>query len=235
MHKDKIKDSWQYSELRRYLTEHSQDSELDSRTVFLANPQQKAKLDNVILKHLWPSVIKGLRSSEIWVKSLKEGFPKSAIKDENYPYTARALTLLLEDPRRQVSIGDNTPWYCRLKIHCSVFDYMVSSDFYVYFPEGFSLKKIRRLLKNPEFAGYPPELSYERSLTEKGIFSLAFRKGSGAGWGLHSYDEAKNRIGEEIKSNIEVIKAVYDLEKNYKSTKAFNQLERILVRVFASG
>lgn len=236
MPKDKTKDSWQYSELQRYLNEHSQDPEIDSKTVFLANPHQKTELDNIILKHLWPSVIKGFGSSGIWTKSLKEGFPKSAVEDEKYPYTARSLTFLLEDPRRQISpLADVPPWYCRGKIQCSVSDYMLSFDFYVYFPEDFSLQKIVRLLKNPEFAGYPPELSYERSLGGKGIFSLAFRKGGGAGWDLHNYHEPASRIREEIEMNIEVIKAVYNLEKDYKSTKAFNQLERVLVRVFASG
>ncbi|MBW2063354.1 MAG: hypothetical protein JRJ03_00335 [Deltaproteobacteria bacterium] len=112
---------------------------------------------------------------------------------------------------------------------------MISFDFYVYFPEDFSLKKIARLLKNPEFAGYPPELSYSPSLSGEGVFSLAFAKGSGAGWGLHSYDEATNTIYEDIKGNIELIGAIYDLEKDYKSAKAFNRLERSLVGVFASG
>jgi len=129
----------------------------------------------------------------------------------------------------------DVPWYCRGKIQCSAFDYMISFDFYVYFPEDFSLKKIARLLKNPEFAGYPPELSYSPSLSGEGVFSLAFAKGSGAGWGLHSYDEATNTIYEDIKGNIELIGAIYDLEKDYKSAKAFNRLERSLVGVFASG
>jgi len=235
MPKDKIEDSWQCSELQRYLNKRSQDPEVDSKTVFLANPQEKTELDNIILKHLWPSVIRGLGSSGIWTKSLKEGFPKSAIEDENYLYTARSLTFLLEDSRRQIFPMGDVPWYCRGKIQCSVSDYMLSFDFYVYFPEDFSSKKIIRLLKNPEFAGLPPELSYEQPLSGKGIFSLAFSKGSGAGWGFKSYDEPASRVRQEIHSNIEVIKAVYELERDYKSTKAFNQLERVLVRIFASG
>ncbi|MBW2063353.1 MAG: hypothetical protein JRJ03_00330 [Deltaproteobacteria bacterium] len=98
MAEDKRIGSWQFSELERHLKQYAQDSSLGSRTVFLANPKEKMELDNIILKHLWPSVIKGLGSSGIWVKSLKEGFPKTAIEDENYAFTARSLTFLLEDP-----------------------------------------------------------------------------------------------------------------------------------------
>jgi len=236
MAKDEIKELWQYAELQQYLKKHMRDPDVYSKTVFLANPAEKAELDNIILKHLWPSVIRGLGSSGIWTKSLKKGFPRSAIEDEKYPYTARSLTFLLEDSRRQISaMGDVPSWHCRGKILCSVSDYMLSVDFYVYLPEDFSWRKLLRLLKNPEFAGLPPELSYEKLLSGKGIFSLAFKKGSGAGWGLRNHNEAASIIREEIQSNIEVIQAVYELERDYQNTEAFNELEKVLVRNFASG
>lgn len=62
-------------------------------------------------------------------------------------------------------------------IQCSVSDYMISFDFHVNFPDDFNLQKITRLLKNPEFAGYPPQLSYEETLDRKGLFCVSFSKG----------------------------------------------------------
>ena len=230
-----MKDTWQYSELKQYLSHHAKDADLPSKTVFLANPQQKEELDKIISKHLWPAVLKGVGSSGIWIKSLKDGYPKSGIEDEKYVYTVRALTFLLEDPKRQLSFGSDVPWYCRGKILCSAVDYMISFDFFVYLPERFSLAKIVRLLKNPEFAGCPPELTFNDSQVGQGIFCVAFTKGNGAGWGLHTYEDAANRIREGIELNIDVIRAIYNLENNFKSTKEFNKLEHTLIRAFASG
>jgi hypothetical protein len=184
---------------------------------------------------LWPGVLRGVGSSGIWIKALKNNFPKSRIEDEKHPYTTRALTFLLEDPKRQLSFDSDVPWYCRGRIQCSVFDYMISFDFFVHLPENFSLLKITRLLKNPEFASCPPELSYSASPDGKGTFCVAFTTGNGAGWGLHTHEEAANRIREEIKQNIEVIIATYNLEKDYKSTKEFNRLEQALIIAFGSS
>lgn len=234
MEENEIKQTWQYSELKSYFESHSHEKDIDSKNVYLSNPKEREAIDKILRDYMWPGVLKGIGTSGIWVKALEGTFPQSGIEDENAVYTTRSLTFLLEDPKRQISYESNVPWYCRVKIQCSVFDFMVSFDFYIYFPEDFSLRKITRLLKNSSFEGLPPELSYSRSMNGEGIFCLAFSKGTGAGWGLHGHDSASDIIRDEIRLIIQAIRAVYKLEKDYKSTKAFNELESTLVECFGA-
>jgi len=53
------------------------------------------------------------------------------------------------------------------------------------------------------------------------LFCLSFTKGSGAGWGLTSYEEAAQLIRDEIKGIIDVIKTLYNLENYFQNQKAF--------------
>jgi len=229
-----IQGTWQYAGLRSFFENHARDEDFNSRTVFLTNPKEKQFLDEIIHKYLWPGVLKGVSTSGIWIKALEGTFPRSGIEDEMHQHTTRTLTFLLEDPRRQISFGSDVPWFCRGKIQCSVLDYMISFDLYVYLPEAFSFKKIIRLLKNSEFSGLPPELSFNKSIYGKGIFCLAFTTGNGAGWDLHSYQEASSKVKDAIIQNIEVIRAIYALEQDYKSTKNFNKFELALIAAFGS-
>ena len=199
MKKEDIEKSWQYKELQKYLEVHFRDQELALKAVYLKDSEQVKKIDNIMIDNLWPAVIKGVGTSGFWLKPLKKGYPKSAIEDENHIYCARSLTFLLEDPNRPLSYGSDVSWYCRGKITCSVMDYMVSFDLFVYFPVEFSLRKIIRLLKNPKFSGMPPNLFYEKSSDNREIFCVSFSKGACAGWGLHSYEETANKIREGIK------------------------------------
>lgn len=232
MEEDEIRQTWQYHELEKYFEEHKEDQLLDSRTLFFSNPKEKEEIDNILRNHLWPGVLKGVNTSGIGIKDIDDTLSKSGIEDKKGEYTIRRATFLLEDSRRQIFYDSNVPWYCRGEIDCSIHDYMVSFDFYIYFPENFSVAKLSRLLKNPSFAGMPPELSFGRVIHEEGYFCISFSRGSGSGWGLRDYDTASNKIRDEIRLNIKVIRAVYNLEKYYKSTKAFNELEAALVEAF---
>lgn len=224
--------TWQSSELQRYLDENKQDALLNSKTVFLSNPQQREELDGIILNQIWPGVVRALQNSPITTLmgmglTLREG-----IKEKKHVYTTSALTFLLQDPERPKGPDSDVPWYCRGTIECSPLDYMISFDFIVHFPEEFSVRKILRLLKDPIFAGCPPELTYSESAYNGGLFSVAFTKGSGAGWGIRTYNEAGKHMYAEVKKNLKVIKAVYNLEQDYGNTKKFNELHRALVEAY---
>ncbi len=232
MEDNELRDTWQYRELKNSLEKNKNDEKYYRKTLFLANPKEKSEIDKIIRNHLWPGVLKGVGTSGIGIKSLDGTFPKSEIEDKRGEYTTRKAMFLLEDSRRHMSYHSNVPWYCRGEISCSMQDYMISFDFYIYFPESFSIAKLTRLLKNQSFAGMPPELSFSRSVEGEGSFCLSFSRGSGAGFGLHGYDTASVKIRDEIRLNIEVIRALYNLEKDYRNTKAFNELEISLVDAF---
>jgi hypothetical protein len=225
---------WQISELTRYLEKNREDPLLDSKTVFLANPRQKIELDRIIKEELWPTVINELAGNPIQVHDVKDGFPSSDIDDDNNVYTCRSLTFVLEDTNRRLSPGSGPPWYCRGHLKCSPMDYMVSFDFSVYLPANFILRRILRLLGDPMFAGNPPNLSIERGIGEENVFVIAFSEGSGAGWGIRSHEQAAEHLRKKVRENLGVIKAVYDLEKDYKSSKNFKALQTALREAYQS-
>ena len=57
---------------------------------------------------------------------------------------------------------------------------------------------------------------------------------SGAGWGIRGHDQAAEHLRKKVKQNLEVIKAVYELEKDYKSMKNFKALQTALHEAYQS-
>ena len=55
------------------------------------------------------------------------------IEEKWHTYTTKTLTFMLSDPERPIGTG-STRWFCRGEIQCSAIDYMISFDFYIYFP-----------------------------------------------------------------------------------------------------
>lgn len=234
MRKKSASKSWQFAELAVFLEENVNNPLLDSSTVFLANPWQKRELDQIIEEHLWPAIIEGLDASGICISGLANDFPSGGIEDKKHPLTTRSLTFVLEDPERPISFRSPAPWFCRGEIACSPQDYMVSFEFFIHFPQKFSMQKILRLLRNPMFAGYPPELCFNKSPEGDGILVLSFSSGRGASWSLQDYQPAALDITEKVILNVEIIKAIYNLEGDYKSTLNFNLLEKALERAYAA-
>ncbi|MEE9215582.1 MAG: hypothetical protein V3U54_12580 [Thermodesulfobacteriota bacterium] len=223
---------WQIEELQRYIETNSNDALFNSKTVFLSNPKQIEEIEDIIVDQIWPGVTKALHNVPITTKIGTGQSPREGIHEKRHEYTTRELVFLLEDPKRPYGPSSNVPWYCRGKIECSLMSYMISLDFMVHFPERISFQKILNLLKEPKMQGCPPELSYNEASGDKSIFSVSFTKGSGAGWGLKTYDEAGEHVFKEVKKNMNVIEAVYDLEKDFENMSKFNSLHRALLEAY---
>ena len=204
---------------------NSGDPVFNSKTVFLANPEEKKKLDQIIEAYLWPGVVKALVGTPIRVSESKAGFPASLIRDAEKICTTRSLTFVLEDPDRPFLPGESPPWFCRGTIECSMLDYMTAFEFYAHFPMNFDLRRIIGLLGDPMFVGLPPNLSVEPRRDGEHMLVVSFAEGSGAGWGLRSYQEAAEELGQKIRKNLEVIEAMYQLEQDYASDRWFQELQ----------
>ncbi len=224
----RILPSWQEAELSRYLKKNAGDPLLNSKTVFLANPEERKRIDKIIAGYLWPGIVRALAGTSIRVPEGDEGFPRSLLQDEEKIHTTRSLTFVLEDPDRPLLPGGGAPWFCRGCIECSMLDYLISFDFYAHFPIHFDFRKIIELLSDPMFEGNPPNLSVEPRMNGDHIFVVSFTEGSGAGWGLTSYQEAGYELEEKVTQNLVVIGAMYQLERDYKSERWFLELQEAL-------
>jgi len=57
---------------------------------------------------------------------------------------------------------------------------------------------------------------------------ISFSEGSGAGWGLRSYEEGGGELGQKVRKNLEVIETMYQFERDYTSERWFQELQKAL-------
>jgi len=230
-----MNNSWQTAELNQYLKKNQTDPLLDSKNVFLSNPEQKRRIDEMIIDEIFPNVNRALKGTPVQVSLGRNDEIIECIEDEWTVNTTRSFTFLLVDPDRPLVPGSSINWFCRGKIECSAVDYMITFQFYIYFPESFSLNKMLKLLKYPEFAGMRPQLDYQKSVDDIGVYSIKFERGRGKGGAAVNQHAAGNQIYEDVKNNLEVIYALNDLETDYKSTKLFNRLRLALIEAYEAS
>jgi hypothetical protein len=234
MSREKGEVPWQLTELNAYLKSNAKDRLLDSKTVFLCNPTEKTELHRIICQHFWPAILNALANVSVRVLGADNGFPESQIKDKNHVHTTSSLTFVLEDPARPLAPGFYPPWLYRGELQCSAFDYMVSSEFYLHLPSTVGFRKVHKLLSDPMFAGNPPSLDIDSRSNREEIWTVAFREGSGAGWGIRNHNDAEKHVYRKIHLTLAVIKAVNNLSQDYQNTTAFKTLQTTLREAYQS-
>ena len=220
--------SWQVSELMLYLKQNARKPDLNSQTVFLANPAEKFQIDQIIENYLWPGAVRALAGSSIGISEGEDGFPSSSLQDEMANYTTRSLTFVLTDEERPFIPGESPPWFCRGNIKCSLQHYMISFDFFLHLPMDFDIGKIIDLLADPLFCGNPPNLSIEPHGDDEHIMVVSFSEGSGADWGFGGFERAGQDLEQKVIRNLRVIEAMNQLEQDYTSDKWFRELQKAL-------
>lgn len=220
--------SWQISELVLYLKQNGRKPDLNSQTVFLANPAEKIQIDQIIQNYLWAGAVRALAGSSIGISGAEEGFPASFLQDERANYTTRSLTFILADEERPFIPGESPPWFCRGNIKCSLQHYLISFDFFLHLPMEFEIGKIIELLADPLFCGNPPNLSIEPYGEDEHLMVVSFSEGSGADWGLEGFEKAGQALEQKVIKNLEVIEAMNQLEQDYTSVRWFQELQKAL-------
>jgi hypothetical protein len=226
-----MKNSWQLNELNCLLDRKLPDYE----ALYLSNPKYQHEIDDIIVNTVWPSVKKCTQKSAVIASLAKnEEDPLANIKEEWFPKITRTLTFLLTDPERPIGCS-SIRWFCRGTIQCSAIDYMISFEFYLYLPVCFDMDKILFLLKNENFVGMPPELSYARNIEDDGELVLKFTKGRGVGGGLLTYGPiAAEQVFNDVQDNLDLIYTVNDLEIDFNRKDSFDRLYQALVHAYQS-
>lgn len=229
------KDSWQMLELKNHLDNYKNDVFLDSRNIFLTNPANKAKIDEVFQNYAWPAIIRTLSGTPIRLFHVGDEDPLLKIEDLRHEYATRALLFVLEDKNNPLRRDSTSPWYFRGEIRCSALDYMISSDFHLYLPPIIGIDNLLNLLKDPAFNGYPPTLSFEFSYKKQESWIVEFHSGSGAGWGITSYQQFSDHVRKEILKALKLIEATYRLEEDYSNIMAFIMLRNVLRETYGTN
>jgi hypothetical protein len=215
---------WIYPELNKLLLSPPNDSYIfDPDYLHLRNPNAEKIIDEIFYKTFLPEIENAFNNS-----------PFIIYKGENYPgfetkissRLIKSFTLLIEDPQRPFELGAlNKTWYSRFELEIGKNDFMLLTDLHLYFPIDFDINKILQLMRNPYFEGLPPQLSCDDR-----IFTLEFHKGTGASWGLESYEAAANNISKRIIQMQKILKFMN--ENDLSIEKNFTKLENYLVTYF---
>ena len=222
--------TWQLDMLQKFIDEHRREAFFNSYTVFLTNTKEEEELDDIIIDEIYPAVVKATEPHLVSVNPATNKIARQEIRTTQHKYTRRELVFLLEDPLRPFGPLTSLPWYCRGKIEVGSLGYTIHFDFMIYLPPDFSLTKVRRILKEPLLRGLPPNLSFDSSGV--GSLCISLTSGSGAGWGIQTYNDAWEKAYSRTMNNIALINAVTELESDYKSSTLFNKLHKAIIGAY---
>ena len=230
-----MKDTWHSTELKKFLKNTQQNELLDSNTVYLSNPEHRKEIDKIICDRIYSKAVRASKESPIRVTTGRDCDLIDCIEEEWKTTTTRSLTFLLEDPERPLVPSSVIKWYCRFKIVVSVTDYMIMSDFSLYYPAEFGADHFFGLLKDPAFHGVPPQLHYEQTIDEDEWLCLTFEKGYGKSRGLSDYGFASEQIYQDVQNNLEVIYRANELEVDFDNQETKERFRKALIKAYESN
>jgi hypothetical protein len=192
---------------------------------------ETARIDSLIKSVFWPAVVRGLEETDLFVD---EG-AIDHIENAQSVHPSRAVTFVVQDASRPVGSEKRPPWYCRGNLRCSLYDYMLSFDFFIQLPISFNVWKIIELIGNPLFGGNPPHLRVEHEREGGKYFLVSFSSGRGAGFGLEDPKQAAATIERRVRANVNVIDCVEQLYLDLESPEAFGDLQNALLAEYESS
>ena len=197
-------------------------------TLRLANPDEEARLDDIILSYLWPGAERGLLGTQWMFWDGTQEKLRDKITTEYGGHTRRRITAVIADPRRPVHGHQLPPWYCRIEIDVETHGYHLHRDTILSFPDSFNWTRLQQLLKEPDLQGYPPDLSWSSpQVTGQGEFTLSFSGGRGLTWLPADYDVAEQRDGTPMAHALEDYAHLFEWNTE-RMVQAADETERLV-------
>ena len=198
-------------------------------TLRLADPDEEARLDDIILSHLWPAAERGLLGTEWMFWDRMEEMLHDSITTKYGNHTHRRIMAAISDPRRSVRAQQAPPWFCRIEIDVQTHGYYLSRDTILSFPDSFSWRKLQQLLKEPEMQGYPPELSWSGpNVNGQGEFIMSFSGGWGLSWLPFDQDVAEQPDNTPMAQASEDYANLFEWNAE-RMTQAADETERLVL------
>ena len=91
---------WQFDELREFLDANKFDPFLDQKTVVLTDPEERERLDDLLLTYFWPRVSIAISGSGLNVMPSSRPDRRPTIRDKPGGHTTREIEFCLHDPER---------------------------------------------------------------------------------------------------------------------------------------
>ena len=219
---------WQEQALADAMAANRAKISSDRMTLSLANPAEEARLDDIILSHLWPGAERGLLGTQWMFWDGTEEKLRDRISTGYGRHTQRRIMAVIADPQRPVPGQQAPPWYCRIEIEVQTHGYNLHRDTILSFPESFDWTKLQQLLKEPELQGCPPELSWSCPyVNRQGEFTVSFSGGRGLTWLPADLDTAEQRDGSPMAYTIEDYANLFEWNTE-RMAQAADETERLV-------
>jgi len=223
--------SWHYRELERILREQDADAPADTQSVHLTNPAHRDQIDRMIRGQVWPGIVKAFVGTDFLANPCSKSGDVPDIEDKWDINTKRSFLFLVESRLYPAMPGDD-PCFCRITVICGLCEYMINTDFYLYLPTDFSLRRIAGLLTHPAFAACPPSLSAGHGCEGLRCYTVAFQSGHGRGGAPGYGGLVTGELEETIHMVSDVMRCVYELADDCTDGRAFGKVKRRLVKMF---
>ncbi|MDT8325717.1 MAG: hypothetical protein RRA94_16500 [Bacteroidota bacterium] len=192
------------------------------------HPAATAEYHRLFLDHLRPALIDRLRGNEhcFFTDGLED--TDAAIRDRFDVTPMSTWSFLLMDADDPCVPGFDPPWFYRGTVECDEMHMMVQSDFHLCLYPSIGFRRVRSLLADPMFAGFPPEMHIETSADGGETWIVIFHRGSGVGWQGLSPALACSYLLAVVEDTLDVIRAVRDFRDDYRDAAAFRVLRKAL-------
>ena len=190
-------------------------------------------LESLIRTQIWPGILRIFEGTELSADAASDdGQP--AIRIDPGSETAVSFLFIVSSDEDPWSEDGRSPYFCRFNITCRRRGYMVSTDFYIHFPEETDMNRLRPLLANSMFSGNPPSLRCEIGHGDlPGVLVVGFSHGCGGEYcGELPVATMLADLAERINYLRRSIRAVHALSEDFASDALLDRLVRELEKCF---
>jgi hypothetical protein len=193
-------------------------------TIFLFDPEARARLDEKIHKWYFPAVLEGLRGTGIRVHDRKNVL--SQIYDTRDCIATRRLSFHFVEPPRPNWGPDSPPWFASGWIGCSLEMCQFGFALTLEMPSNVNLASIHQLMADERILEDGPHLCFHRDISGAVVSSLQFSRLKGGAI------EIERTIAEYTRKQVEIIKAVNRLEEQWESRELFADLSQKIIDMY---
>lgn len=228
---------WLHVELDNLLDEVlKKDDGMENSAFLVSDPAKREELKGLILKGVWPEVLRVFEGIELILEPVKKDGKLELRQEWEQELALSFVFLVFSEEDHGMRLGD-APYFCRITVKCAERSYMLSTDFYIHFPESMDMNRLKPLLGNPKFVGNPPKLIYEAGFNdEPGTLIVGFEYGRGHGY-IATLDVSTMAadLAENVNFIRRLIRAVRKLSADYDSEDNLRRVINELVKCFQAN
>jgi len=174
--------------------------------VIIEDPEIKDRLDGICLE-IWPDLKAHLEKSDYTYSPVSDPLIETKLSH----VLVRSMVVMLFDVQSAI---------CRIKLDCSMENWMIGNEFFLSLPANVDFRYIHELLGNSRLSGNPPSLMVYKN-NPAAYYQITFESGRGESWTVHNNLYLLDKLKRSIDVNIELFETMADGEVNEEIVAEF--------------